>query len=100
MGAVLAAEPGVAVLNKVELNQAVIRFGAAEPTARGDALTQRVIERIQADGICFASGAQWKGLWVMRLSVISWFTTDEQADRALAAIIAAWRAVQAEAEQA
>ncbi len=97
MAAVLAAEPGIAVLNKIELNQAVIRFGAAEPDERGDALTQRVIERIQADGICFAGGAQWKGLWVMRLSVISWFTTDDQADRALAAIIAAWRAVQAEA---
>lgn len=96
MAAALAAEPGIALLNKVELNQAVIRFGAAEEPEHGDALTRRVIERIQADGICFAGGAHWKGRWVMRLSVISWFTTDAEADRALAAIIAAWRAVQAE----
>jgi glutamate/tyrosine decarboxylase-like PLP-dependent enzyme len=96
MAAVLAAEPGIAVLNEVELNQVVIRFGGAAESERGDDLTRRVIARVQADGVCFAGGAQWKGRWIMRLSVISWFTTDAEADRAIAAIIAAWRAVQGE----
>jgi hypothetical protein len=30
----------------------------------------------------------------MRLSVTSWFTTEEDADRSVSAIVAAWRAVQ------
>jgi hypothetical protein len=78
------------VLNDVVLNQVVVRFGD------DDLLTKRVIERIQADGTCFAAGAEWKGLWVMRLSVTSWATSEEDADRSVAAIIGAWRAIQAE----
>src|SRR5262245_23191755 len=89
----LAQEPGIAVENDVTLNQAVIRFGADRPTVEGDALTRRVIEQVQADGICFAAGAQWKGHWIMRLSVSSWATTENDADRSAVAIIDAWRAV-------
>jgi glutamate/tyrosine decarboxylase-like PLP-dependent enzyme len=90
----LAAEPGIRILNEVELNQMVVRFGGDAPS--DDDLTKKVIDRIQAEGTCFAAGAQWKGLWIMRLSVISWFTTEEDADLSVAAIIDAWRAVQAE----
>ncbi len=90
----LAQEPGIAVENDVVLNQVAIRFGADQPTLAGDALTRRVIEKVQADGICFAAGAQWKGHWIMRLSVSSWATTEDDADRSAAAIIDAWRAVQ------
>jgi hypothetical protein len=56
-----------------------------------------VIARVQEDGTCFAAGAQWKGLWIMRLSIISWATTEEDAHRSVAATISAWRTVQAEA---
>jgi glutamate/tyrosine decarboxylase-like PLP-dependent enzyme len=93
MAETLRAEPGIHVLNAVELNQVVVRFGSDE---RADDLTRRVIDRIQADGVCFAGGAQWKGLWVMRLSVVSWATTERDADRSVAAIVGAWRSVQAE----
>ena len=95
MASRLAREPGVAVENDVILNQVVVRFGADRSTAAGDALTNRVIKRIQADGICFAAGAQWKGHRIMRLSISSWATTRNDADRSVAAIIDAWRAVQA-----
>jgi glutamate/tyrosine decarboxylase-like PLP-dependent enzyme len=87
----LSEEAGIRVLNDVALNQVVVRFGD------DDALTRRVIERIQADGTCFAAGADWKGQWIMRLSVTSWATGEEDADRSVAAIIAAWRSVQADA---
>jgi glutamate/tyrosine decarboxylase-like PLP-dependent enzyme len=90
----LAQEQGIAVENDVILNQVAIRFGADQPTIAGDALTRRVIEKVQADGTCFAAGAQWKGRWIMRLSVSSWATTEQDADRSAAAIIDAWRAVQ------
>jgi glutamate/tyrosine decarboxylase-like PLP-dependent enzyme len=93
MAQALAAEAGIRILNQVELNQIVVRFGGDDPA--GDILTSKVIDRIQTEGTCFAAGAQWKGLWIMRLSVISWFTTEADADRSVAAIIGAWRAVQA-----
>ena len=57
----LAQEPGIGVMNDVILDQVAIRFGVDRPTGAGDALTRRVIEQVQADGICFAAGAKWKG---------------------------------------
>ena len=91
----LAQEPGIMVENEVILNQVAIRFGADRSSIAGDKLTSRVIERVQADGICFAAGAQWKGHRIMRLSISSWATTENDADRSVAAIIDAWRVVQA-----
>ncbi|AMJ61198.1 pyridoxal phosphate-dependent decarboxylase family protein [Bosea sp. PAMC 26642] len=92
MAARLGGEPGIAVLNDVVLNQIIVRFGADETPERGDALTQAVIARVQSDAECFAGGARWRGRWVMRLSVISWPTGIDDADRTVDAIIAAWRA--------
>jgi glutamate/tyrosine decarboxylase-like PLP-dependent enzyme len=89
----LAAEPGIAVINDVVLNQVLIRFGADEPDERGDALTRETIAAIQADGTAFAGGGSWRGRWVMRLSVISWATTEADIDRSADAMIAAWRKV-------
>ena len=93
MAAALQAEPGIRILNDVDLNQVVVRFGSDQPA--DDGLTKSVIDRVQADGTCFAAGAQWKGLWIMRLSVVSGATGEEDADRSVAAIVGAWRAVQA-----
>jgi glutamate/tyrosine decarboxylase-like PLP-dependent enzyme len=94
MAHALRQEAGIRVLNEVELNQVVVRFGGDDPA--DDILTSKAIARIQADGTCFAAGAQWKGLWIMRLSVTSWATSEADADRSVAAIVGAWRAVQAE----
>ena len=41
-------------------------------------------------------GAQWRGQWVMRVSVTSGLTTEEDADRTIEAVIRAWRAVRTE----
>ncbi|MDY0871610.1 pyridoxal phosphate-dependent decarboxylase family protein [Dongia rigui] len=89
----VVAEPGIAVLHEVTLNQMLLRFGG--DGAGADDLTRRTIARLQADGICFAGGAAWRGSQVMRLSVISWYTTEAEAEIAADAIIAAWRAVKA-----
>jgi glutamate/tyrosine decarboxylase-like PLP-dependent enzyme len=91
MAAQLAAEPGVAIVNEIVLNQAIVRFGADLDDTKGDAVTRRTIEHLQEDGIAFAGGAQWRGIWVMRISVISWSTTEADADRSVAAMIAAYR---------
>ncbi|WP_244143477.1 pyridoxal phosphate-dependent decarboxylase family protein [Paraburkholderia sacchari] len=89
----LAEEPGIAVLNEVELNQVVVRFGADESESLGDVLTDATIECIQKAGICFAVGAQWRERRVMRVSVIAWPTTEDDIDRAAESMIESWRAV-------
>ncbi len=89
----LSGEDGIAVLNEVVLNQFMVRFGAGRPDGEADRLTQRTVERLQADGVCFVGGANWRGRKVMRVSVISWLTDDSAGETAADAIIAAWRAV-------
>lgn len=91
----LAAAPGVAVLNEVELNQVIVQFGVGAPPDRRDELTQAVIARTQAAGVCFLGGARWKERWVMRASVMAWPTTEPDIDRSAASILTAWRQVQA-----
>jgi glutamate/tyrosine decarboxylase-like PLP-dependent enzyme len=80
----LAAEPDVEILNEVDLNQVILRFGDS------DDLTQAVIERVQADGTCFVGGARWRDRWVMRISVISWPTSDADGAISAEAIAGAW----------
>jgi glutamate/tyrosine decarboxylase-like PLP-dependent enzyme len=92
----LAAEPGVHIRNEVVINQFVVSFGDGDAAARR-AATEAVIARVQADGVCFVGGAEWRGEWVMRVSVISEPTTDADIELSAAAIIAAWRAVRAAA---
>lgn len=89
----LAAADGVGVLNEVQLNQCLVRFGADRPAEEGDRLTAATIARIQADGRCFAGGARWRGRQAMRVSVISWPTGEADGQEAADAMLAAWRAV-------
>jgi glutamate/tyrosine decarboxylase-like PLP-dependent enzyme len=90
----LAAEPGIEVLNEVELNQVVVQFGAGADVHRRDALTSETIARIQAAGVCYVGGARWREREVMRVSVIAWATTEEDIDLSVDSMIAAWRDVQ------
>jgi glutamate/tyrosine decarboxylase-like PLP-dependent enzyme len=76
------AAAGHAILNDVVLNQVLVAFGDAEKT-------KRVIERVQADGTCWAGGTVWQGRTAMRISVSSWKTTEEDVDRSLAAMVKA-----------
>ncbi len=92
----LAQEPGIAIMNDVTLNQVIVRFGADEPPLAGNELTKDVIALIQSDGTCFAGGARWRGRWVMRLSVISWPTSENDIDRSAEAIIEAWHRCRAQ----
>jgi len=95
----LAEEPGIRILNDVVINQVIVNFGEGDAAQR-KAFTERVIAKVQGGGVCYAGGAQWRGDWVMRLSVISAPTTEADIDMSAEAIIAAWRAVQAESSKA
>jgi len=71
---------GFEILNEVVLNQVLVAFGDAERTAR-------VISAIQGDGTCWAGITVWQGRTAMRISVISWMTTDEDVERSADAMI-------------
>jgi len=71
---------GFEILNDVVLNQVLVAFGDAERTAR-------VISAIQAEGTCWAGITVWQGKTAMRISVISWATTDADVERSADAMI-------------
>jgi glutamate/tyrosine decarboxylase-like PLP-dependent enzyme len=93
LAARLAAEPGVEVLNEVELNQVVVAFGEG---AAADPATRAVIARIAADNVVLAGGAEWRGRQALRFSVIAGPLTEADIDRLAEAVVLAWRGVQAE----
>jgi len=79
----LATAPGVAVLNDVALNQVLVRFGD------DDERTRAVIAAVQEDGTAWMGGTTWQGRAAMRISVSNWSTTEDDADRTVAAILRA-----------
>jgi glutamate/tyrosine decarboxylase-like PLP-dependent enzyme len=87
MGARIAAEPGARLIMAPELNQFMLRFGDS------DAATKAVIARVQEDAVAYIGGAEWRGEWVMRVSVSSGATTIDEGRIAAEAVIAAWRTV-------
>jgi glutamate/tyrosine decarboxylase-like PLP-dependent enzyme len=88
----LAAEPGVTLVRPVELNQFMLVFGEGTDEAR-DSATLAVVRQVQEDAVAFIGASQWRGRWVMRVSVSSIETTPEQGDIAADAVIRAWRTV-------
>jgi glutamate/tyrosine decarboxylase-like PLP-dependent enzyme len=95
MAAEIAAEAGAELVCPVELNQFMIRFGGALGDEAGDALTLATVQRVQGDAVAFLGASQWRGRWVMRCSVSSLTTTPKAGAETVAAVIGAWRAVQA-----
>lgn len=88
----LSAEPGVRVLNSVDLNQVIVEFGKDEADLdRCKLQTQSVIDEAVSSGRLFVGGARWRDRWVMRISVISFPTTIDDGDIAVDAILEAWR---------
>jgi glutamate/tyrosine decarboxylase-like PLP-dependent enzyme len=83
----LAAHEDVEILNDVVLNQVLVRF------AGSDDVTDRVIARVQHDGVCWAGASRWRGAIVMRISVSGWQTTAADAERSADAVLAALDAV-------
>ncbi|HEX6628362.1 MAG TPA: pyridoxal-dependent decarboxylase [Gemmatimonadaceae bacterium] len=71
---------GYPVLNDVVLNQVLVSFGTPEHT-------RRVIAAIQEDGTCWCGPTVWHGKTAMRVSVISWLTTEEDVDLSIDTIL-------------
>lgn len=71
---------GFDVLNDVVLNQVLVRRHDG-PT------TERLLAAVQHDGRVWCGPTQWDGATAMRISVSSWKTTREDAERAADVII-------------
>ncbi len=87
----IATIPGIAVMNDVVLNQLIVRFGddSDGPETRR-MLATAVIEKLVEDGAIFVAGAEWRGEWVMRISVISGTISHRDVKVTTNAIRAAW----------
>jgi glutamate/tyrosine decarboxylase-like PLP-dependent enzyme len=70
---------GFEIHNEVVLNQVVASIGDAD-------FTERVRQRVEADGECWFGPTHWQGRQAVRLSVSSWATTDRDIERTLDAI--------------
>lgn len=89
----LASEPGIEILNDVELNQVAVGFGAGWERARQNDAARQVIEHVQRANRVFVGGGDWRGRWIARISVTSNETGLSDADALADEIIAAWRSV-------
>ena len=79
----LRADSRLEILNDVVLNQVLVRVTTGpEP----DASTRAMIDRLQADGTCWASGTTWHGMVAMRVAISNWSTTEADIDRTAEAI--------------
>jgi len=79
----LRADPRIEILNDVVLNQVLVRVRGAD----ADAATRAMVDRLQQDGTCWASGTTWHGMAALRLSVSNYATTVEDIDRTAEAIL-------------
>lgn len=74
------SKAGFKILNNVVINQVLVSFDTSE-------INEKIIKEIQEEGTCWVGGTKWNGKTVMRISVSSWATTDEDVQRSLEAII-------------
>jgi len=75
---------GVEVLAWPQINQALVRFLAAG--GDHDALTDSVVEAVQAGGEAWFGSTTWRGMRAMRISVCDWRTTERDVARAVEAV--------------
>jgi glutamate/tyrosine decarboxylase-like PLP-dependent enzyme len=80
LASAMEAVEGAEVLNRVVLNQVLLRFGD------DDALTASVIEEVQRGGEAWLGGTSWRGLGAARISFSNWSTTDADVDRLATAL--------------
>lgn len=71
---------GFDILNDVVLNQVAVALD-------NDEATDALLEALRIDGTCWLRGATWKGRKIIRISVSSWATTEEDVDLCIATMV-------------
>jgi glutamate/tyrosine decarboxylase-like PLP-dependent enzyme len=88
MAARLGAADSVHILNKVVLNQVLVRLTPSD-SGDPDAFTREVMSRVQDEGEAWMGGTTWHGKGAIRISVSNWSTTERDIDRTADAILRA-----------
>lgn len=83
LAARLATLSGVTVMNEIASNQVAFRCGAG---AAGDALTEAVLARVQADGRTYPTHGLWQGRHIIRVSISGHATSEADTDALVAAV--------------
>jgi len=72
----LSAIEGFTILNDVVFNQVIVCCAT-------DDITNEVIQLIQKERVCWVGGSTWKDKKVIRISVCSWATTEQDVLRSV-----------------
>lgn len=80
---------GFQVLNRIDFNQTVV-------CCETDEMTEAVMHKVQDLRECWAGGSTWKGRKVIRISVCSWATTEEDVERSVRSFAEALQLVRKE----
>ncbi|MDA3812134.1 MAG: aminotransferase class V-fold PLP-dependent enzyme [Spirochaetaceae bacterium] len=72
----LSGIDGFEVLNDVTFNQVLV-------ACKTDELTEKTMKKIQEDRLCWVGGSQWFGRKVIRISVSSWATTEDDVNKTI-----------------
>jgi glutamate/tyrosine decarboxylase-like PLP-dependent enzyme len=75
-GVEIALKPGFEVLNDVVFNQVLV-------ACENDELTADTLQRVQELRECWVGGSTWQGRTVIRVSVSSWATTEQDVTRSV-----------------
>ena len=67
---------GFEVMNDIVFNQVLVKCAS-------DELTNTVLKNIQTDRVCWVGGSIWKGVKVIRISICSWATTENDINLSL-----------------
>jgi glutamate/tyrosine decarboxylase-like PLP-dependent enzyme len=70
------------ILNEVVFNQILVACDS-------DEITQQTMQNIQESGKCWVGGASWDGKPVIRISICSWATTEDDIVRSVGAFVQA-----------
>jgi glutamate/tyrosine decarboxylase-like PLP-dependent enzyme len=72
---------GFEILNDVVFNQVLVSCG-------NDEITEKTMRHIQDERECWVGGSKWFGKSVIRISVSSWATTQEDVSRSVRSFVA------------
>ncbi len=70
------------ILNDVVFNQVLVACDS-------DKMTEQTMRHIQKSGECWVGGASWGGKSVIRISICSWATTEDDISRCVSAFVSA-----------
>ena len=75
---------GAEIVARPIINQGLVRFLGRD--GAHDRRTDEVIHRIQAKGVAWFGGTTWRGMRVMRISLVNWATTEGDIEKTIASV--------------